>query len=131
KYRRTDPAGRTPRTVATPDQARSSRSYPRRRKAVDRIPQMKRRRGRWLVGAVLLSLAGAAVFMIVQQLPHPPIVIGGYKQAVSAVAFTPDSKRIVTASWDKLLRIYDARTGALQMVLTGASVPLYCVAVSP
>ena len=30
---------------------------------------------------------------------------------VSSAAFSPDGKRIVTASWDKTARVWDAATG--------------------
>jgi WD40 repeat protein len=43
----------------------------------------------------------------------------GHKDRVVSVRFSPDGKRIVTASWDKTARIWDAQTGKEQHVLTG------------
>ena len=46
-------------------------------------------------------------------------VLEGHADGVSSVAVTPDGARIVTGSWDKTARIWDARSGAEIAVLTG------------
>ena len=48
-----------------------------------------------------------------------------------SVAFSPDSKRIVTAGTDKTARVYDATTGAPQLQLTEPTGVLKCAAFSP
>jgi WD40 repeat protein len=47
----------------------------------------------------------------------PPSIPGANGIAVVSVAFSADSKRIVTAGGDKTARVYDATTGALQLEL--------------
>ena len=34
-----------------------------------------------------------------------PLVLRGHEDRVSSAAFSPDGKRIVTASWDKTVRV--------------------------
>ena len=48
-----------------------------------------------------------------------------------SVAFSPDSKRILTAGGDKMARVYDATTGALQLELKGPTGKVECTAFSP
>jgi WD40 repeat protein len=50
---------------------------------------------------------------------------------VSSVAFSPDGKRIVSASHDKTVRVWDARTGKQLLVLTGHADIVTSVAFSP
>jgi WD40 repeat protein len=55
---------------------------------------------------------------------HSPLarshhVLSGYQSAVSSAAFSADGTRIVTASWDKTARIWDAATGNEIRVLRG------------
>jgi WD40 repeat protein len=38
---------------------------------------------------------------------------------VACCAFSPDGKRILTASWDETVRFWDAETGAPQRTLEG------------
>jgi dipeptidyl aminopeptidase/acylaminoacyl peptidase len=47
------------------------------------------------------------------------------------VAFSPDGTRIVTGSWDKTARVWDARTGAPQLELEGHAAGVSSVAFSP
>jgi len=43
----------------------------------------------------------------------------GHSHYVSSVAVSPDGKRVVSGSWDKLLKIWDVETGAEVRTLTG------------
>ena len=38
---------------------------------------------------------------------------------VSSTAFLPDGKQVVSGSWDKTVRLWDAATGALQQTPEG------------
>ena len=47
------------------------------------------------------------------------VTLKGHKKAVSSAAFSPDDTRIVTASHDGTVRVWDARSGAVVATLTG------------
>ena len=55
----------------------------------------------------------------------------GHAAPVECAAFSPDGRRIVTASNDKTARIWDAETGQQIMVLSGHSDVVEKVAFSP
>jgi hypothetical protein len=55
----------------------------------------------------------------------------GHEDGVTAVAFSPDSARIATASWDRTLRIWNAETGREQAKVTGTMGWLGTVSFSP
>jgi WD40 repeat protein len=62
-----------------------------------------------------------------------PPTVPGLNTPVVCVAFSPDSKRIVTAGGDKTARVWDALTGALQLELKeqAADEEVTCAAFSP
>src|SRR2546423_2260188 len=43
----------------------------------------------------------------------------GHSSLVSAVAFSPDGKRLVSASYDQTIRLWDATTGAALQTIRG------------
>ncbi len=55
----------------------------------------------------------------------------GHTSHVDSVAFSPDGKRIVTGSHDRTVKVWDARTGTLLMVLEGFQEAVLSVAFSP
>src|SRR5262245_36686928 len=62
----------------------------------------------------------------------PPIVeFGNSGNPFVSVAFSADSKRIVTAGGDKTARVWDATTGALQLELNKYPTEIKCAAFSP
>jgi WD40 repeat protein/serine/threonine protein kinase/tetratricopeptide (TPR) repeat protein len=60
-----------------------------------------------------------------------PPRVPGVNEPVVCVAFSADSKRIVTAGGDKTARVWDAMTGALQLELKDATRDLESAAFSP
>jgi WD40 repeat protein len=55
----------------------------------------------------------------------------GHARAISALAFSPASDRLATASWDNTARIWDVATGRSLTVLSGHTAPLDSVAFDP
>ena len=55
--------------------------------------------------------------------PPGPVVLKGHTEAVYAIAFTPDGKYVVTGSFDKTLKVWDAATGKEFKTLRRAAGP--------
>jgi WD40 repeat protein len=58
-------------------------------------------------------------------------VLEGHTDRVDEVAFSPDGRYLVTGSWDKTARLWDATTGKLISVLAGHSEFINSVRFSP
>jgi WD40 repeat protein len=58
------------------------------------------------------------------------MTIEGHTSNVSSVSYSPDGRRIVSASWDSTLKVWDAATGQNLLTLKGHTNPVYSVAYS-
>jgi WD40 repeat protein len=59
------------------------------------------------------------------------MVLRGHDDYVTSAAFSPDGSRIVTASWDKTARIWDAASAKEIAILRGHDAAVYSSAFSP
>ncbi len=59
------------------------------------------------------------------------LILRGHTDRVDALAFSADSHRIATASWDRTVRVWDPSTGGLIRTLQGANGALTGLAIAP
>jgi len=57
--------------------------------------------------------------------------LGGHQDVVFSVSFSPDGKRLASASFDKTVRVWDVASRKTELTLTGHSDFVYAVAFSP
>jgi WD40 repeat protein len=77
------------------------------------------------------SPQGDAVLEATATLGYPLKQFVGHTDGVPAVAFSPDGKQVLTGSYDKTARLWDAATGALIRTFAGHTLGVRAVAFSP
>jgi WD40 repeat protein len=58
-------------------------------------------------------------------------ILEGHAGVVTRAAFSPEGKRVMTASWDNTARLWNADTGKEAAVLKGHTGLVRCAAFSP
>jgi WD40 repeat protein len=58
-------------------------------------------------------------------------LLSGHQEPVDSAVFSPDGKRVVTASWDRTARVWDAATGKQIALLSGHQGWVYSATFSP
>ena len=84
--------------------------------------------------ALLVCLAGAAGMSAPIPDARPlrlPFTLKGHKDRVTSVAFSPDSKRIVSGSMDKTVNVWETATGKLLLTARGHTAKVQSAAFSP
>ncbi|HEY6927617.1 MAG TPA: protein kinase [Steroidobacteraceae bacterium] len=82
-------------------------------------------------GGKTYSPEALSVFQEARASDAQVLVIAGHTERVRSASFAPDGKRIVTASFDRTARVWDATTGREVMQLIGHTDALRSAAFSP
>ncbi len=77
------------------------------------------------------TVPAISVFQQIRAADAQLAVLSGHDSYVNYASYSPDGSRIVTASWDKTARIWDALTGLQLMVLSGHTDAVETAAYSP
>lgn len=83
-----------------------------------------------LVSAAAGTFAGIA-FALPQAQPATPRHRTGHEKVVSTVAYSPDGRRLASAGWDGMVKVYDPATGDVVHTLKGHNDWVEAIAFSP
>ncbi len=81
-------------------------------------------------GPLLLGIAWLGLVMTAPLSAQQSATLKGHTDAVRCVCFSPDGKRIVSGSWDKTVKVWDAQTGQEMLTLKAHTGPVSSVAFS-
>src|SRR5438067_7085166 len=84
-----------------------------------------------MLASALLWFPIIAGIVRAEELPLDRINPKGHSGDVFAVAFSPDSKTLLTGGADRLAKLWDVATGSARADLTGHAGRVLCVAASP
>jgi WD40 repeat protein len=92
--------------------------------------------GRWIVKVAPFDVnaevpSGRDVQLIDAASGRVVLTLVGHTDGVSCVAFSPDGRRIATASMDRTVKLWDAETGQEVLTLRDHTATVTCVAFSP
>ena len=85
---------------------------------------------RWAAAALVFAGAAAGAARAEETIASI-MTLAGHSDIVRRGAFSPDGSRIVTASWDRTARIWDAKTGGTLAILSGHSAHVWNAVFSP
>jgi hypothetical protein len=87
--------------------------------------------------AVALSTPGSAGQLQIHKIgansitPTPDKILSGHKDAILAVAYSPNGKTVASAGYDRLIKLWDVSTGKEFLTLKDHSDAIYGLAFSP
>ncbi len=82
-------------------------------------------------GKYVLSYGGGLVAESELATGEPRVEFERHAGSVEGVGFLPDGKQLVSGSSDGTLRVWDVTGGETELVIEGANLGAYCLAVSP